>query len=212
MHHVRRSLIGVVIFLAGAAQADAECETKQTCHCQCQTILADARATGQCSIAEKLKSWCSISYNGNTGSLGPDSIGPNFSTASEALELPDHRNPAYAEVVNDARNALFRRPIDIFKSGLPPPTQPVALMIRSSYVSAREISIQELQAFDGLLVQYFAAGPRATNDQKGTAERIMRALVGGEAFESGPVTAKRAFIALRLNDVTVRFIWPDLLP
>jgi hypothetical protein len=207
MAHTAARLIA--IFFACAAPVThsvaGECDSRKTCYCQCTTIKADARGGGNCSIAEKTQSWCTISYAGNTGSLGRDSLGPSFSTASPALNLPDHRSAEYAQKVREAQSKLFPPPmVQEIIAGRPPSPEALLLMIRSSYVSSVYISQDELNSLDKQLAELF------TNSE--TAGLVSQAIAGTKSFERSNIVASKGYFRLRSGEMNLRFVWRELLP
>ncbi|MBX9843305.1 MAG: hypothetical protein K2Z80_16000 [Xanthobacteraceae bacterium] len=206
MTDARRLVAIFLMFIVSLAYARAgECDNRKTCYCQCATIKADARGSGSCSIAEKTQNWCTISYAGNTGSLGRDSLGPSFTTASTVLNLPDHRTPDYVQRVRAAQAALFQpSAMQAIIAGQPPSPEALLLMIRSSYVSSVYVNRDELGALDGQLAELFT--------KTETASAVSRAIAGIRPFEGANVVATRGYFRLRSGEMNVRFVWRELLP
>jgi len=162
----------IALIFCVPALADDECDKgeKAECFCECETIEADARGTGPCSLTEKENRWCSIAYNGNTGSLGEDSMGPkNVSTAFNPKNIsslssingfrtfPDHRSKDYARIVMDLTrknpwwNPIERKRFAVSDDYKNIANQLIFIWLRASYVSARSISSQEISKLDRIV-------------------------------------------------------------
>ena len=162
----------IALIFCVPALADDECDKgeKAECFCECETIEADARGTGPCSLTEKENRWCSIAYNGNTGSLGEDSMGPeNVSTAFNPKKIsslssinglrtfPDHRSKEYARIVMSLTrktpwwNPVERKKFAVYDDYKNIANQLIFIWLRASYVSARSISSQEISKLDRIV-------------------------------------------------------------
>jgi hypothetical protein len=201
----KSSLIALLFVLLPGLRAHAECDDKKNCHCECTTITADAKGVGLCSIAENEKKWCSISYTGNTGSIGPDSVGPDFSTADPTYGLPDHRSDLYAAMLERARQTILGPRVTALLAGNIPPDA-LALIIRSSYVSSRGITIEQINTLDKILDTVLGF-----QNPSSESKEVMSALAGQGTFDRDGVTAKRAYLRIESGTLSVRFIVRDLL-
>lgn len=216
-------LSSIALILCVPALADDECDKgdKAECFCECETIEADARGTGPCSLTEKENRWCSIAYNGNTGSLGKDSMGPkNVSTAFNPQDissltsnnglrsLPDHRSEAYARIVmaltrnNPWWNPIERKKLAVYDDYKNTANQLIFIWLRASYISARSISYQEISNLDRILSVML-------QDKYGVREHFF--LPGGKpdrlVIDDAKIFIRPGYIRIRYINIKLRLIF-----
>ena len=206
-------LLGAFALLAAfsTSASGGECDKKKNCYCECQTVPANSKGFGSCAIAERERAWCSISFAGATGSLGPDSMGPAFPTASKVFDLPDHRDKAYEGLVLRARQTLTPPGLQKLRSApSADDVAAIALLIRSAYVSEPKLSETELQLLDKALAE--ALGLDRSLKPAGPANAVVQAFGRDKRYEKGTLVVTQGYVRLRVGETVLRLIWRDLLP